>query len=400
MAHRAPRPVAPAPTGALTVEVHVGVDALDRLGPRLDALLAATGAPVTARRAWLSSWFCAHREWCPLVVTVDRGPEVLAAAVLARRRGRAVDEVRAAGAGASDEVRLPARDADSARLLAQGVADALHDLRRPWRLLLRDLPPQDRAAQELLRALPHAATSPGDVSPRLALGPARDLRGYVSRNHHQQSRRLRNRLARDGHDLQVDQLGTPAEVAAVLPEVVAVCRARDHQLRRHSRLDGGPDLDFFLDVVTAHAARGEVALTALRVDGALAAYVLCFRDGPTWRMWNCRFHPTWAPYGLGRLSHDASLAAALEAGCLTYDWMRGDEAYKDGLSDHVHRAEDLFAASSLALWAVDEGRRRLYRGLRAAKDASPATRQAWERLRPHVEAVRGARASAGAHHLQ
>lgn len=385
--------------GPATVRLHVELDTLDQLGPRLDALFASTQAPVTARRAWLSAWFRAHREWRPLVVTVDRGPEVRAAAVLAWRRGRILDDVRAAGAGASDEVRLPARDAEAAELLAQGVAGALQDLHRPWRLVLRDLPPQEEAAQALLRRLRHAGTAPGDVSPRLALGPARDLRAHVSRNHHQQSRRLRNRLARDGHCFEVAQLTAPAEVAAVLPEVVSVCRARDHQLRRHSRLDGGPDLHFFLDVVTTHAARDEVALTALRVDGELAAYVLCFRDGSTWRMWNCRFHPAWAPYGVGRLSHDASLSAALDAGCLTYDWMRGDETYKDGLSDHSHRAQDLFAASHLALWTVDDGTRRLYRSLRSAKNASPGMRRAWDRVRPHVEAVRGARSSAGPRHL-
>jgi CelD/BcsL family acetyltransferase involved in cellulose biosynthesis len=241
--------------------------------------------------------------------------------------------------------------------------------------------PADPVVTRLAELLPHAATAPGDVSPRLSLGKASPLRAYVSRNHHQQARRLRNRLARDGHDLEIRQLEDTLEIAKVLPEVVAVCRARDHQLRRHSGLDSGPGLAFFNDVVAEHAAGGAVALTTLRLDGALAAYVLCFKDGGAWRMWNCRFAPTWAEYGPGRLSHDASLEAAIEQGCTLYDWMRGDENYKYALSDHVYRAADMFAASNALVWAACEFPRRTRAALRDAKNGSTAATWAWGCLR-------------------
>lgn len=369
-------------------------DALELLGEQLDELHAATGTPVTARRAWLRCWLLAHPDWSLLAVTVQRDGRLDAAAVLARRRGLLFDEIRPAGAGASDEVRLPSRDAQAAHDLAAGIVETLQGLRRAWRLVLRDLPPGDPVALRLAELLPHSAMAPGDVSPRLTLGAARDLRAYVSRNHYQQGRRLRNRLARDGHLLELSQLNDPTQIAAVLSEVVEVCRARDHELRRFSSLDEPSGLGFFRDLMTAHAALGEVELTTLRLGGDLAAYVICFRDGAAWRMWNCRFAPEWARYGPGRLSHEASLSAALEQGCTLYDWMRGDEAYKDGLSDHVYRVEDLFAASNLALWAAFDGTRRTRNALRDAKNSHPQIKRTWEKLRPVLHAVRHPRGAA------
>jgi CelD/BcsL family acetyltransferase involved in cellulose biosynthesis len=377
----------PAPSSTVIHHVHHGDAALRVLGPALDALHEATGSPVTARRPWVETWLEAHSGWSPLAVTVTRGDALTAAALLVRQRRAAYDDVRAAGFGASDEVRLPASDVAAAHRLAVGMAQALADLGRPWRLSLRDVPQRDPVVGCLEHELSHVVVVPGDVSPRLTLGEAREVRSYVSRNHHQQTRRLQNRISRDGHSLQVQHLRDPAGVDAVLPEVVRVCQERDHELRRFSNLDRDPGRAFFIETVRRHAARGEVELTTLRLDEQLAAYVLCFRDGTAWRMWNCRFAPDWGRYGPGRLSHDASLQAALDTGCTLYDWMRGDEAYKDALSDHVHQVADLHAASHLALWSGLESARRARVGLRDLKNRYPAASRTWEQLRPWTEAV-------------
>jgi CelD/BcsL family acetyltransferase involved in cellulose biosynthesis len=364
------------------IALHVGADALHRFGEPLDALVAATGAPVTAQRLWAATWLSTHQEWVPLTITVHRQAELVAAAFLARRRRRLHDDVRPAGAGASDEVRLPAKDARAAAALAEGIRAAVRAGGRPWRLLMRDLPPDDRVVACLLPLLPRAAVRQGDLSPRLCLDRGPTLRSYVSRNHHQQSRRLRNRLERAGTTLQVAQLTEPAAVAAVLPEVVRVCRARDHDLRGFSRLDEGAELAFFTRIVLAHARERTLQLTTLRLDDRLAAYVICFVDGDVWRMWNCRFDPLWAEFGPGRLSHDEALSAALAAGCRTYDWMRGDEAYKDALSNHAYRVQDLHATSSVALWVAFEFPTRARVALRDAKNRSQTGTALYERARP------------------
>lgn len=372
----------------LQVRVHRDGLVLDRFARQLDDLYVATGAPVTARRTWHQAWLRAHRQWSVLVVTVHRADELAAAAVLAVRRNRLYDDVRPVGAGSSDEVRLPARDDVAAQLLATGITDALAGLQRPWLLTLRDLPAGDPVVARLNGALACAAVVPGDVSPRLVLGADRSLRPYLSRNHTQQSRRLCKKIDKDGLKLEVHQLSSVADLVMVLPEMERICRARDYQVRQFSVLDDPAGLALFRDLLVSHAARGEVELTTLRLDGELASYDLCFRDGDAWRMWNCRFDPVFARYSPGRLAHEESVTAALAQGATLYDWMRGEEPYKAAMSDHMSRAEDLFAASNRVLWAATDGARRSYRALREIKNSRPELVERWERLRPLIARVR------------
>jgi CelD/BcsL family acetyltransferase involved in cellulose biosynthesis len=374
---------APAP---VRTELLTGPGALRRLGPALDELHAATDCPVTARRPWLQTWAEHWPAYVPTVVVVtgqDGG--LRAAAPLAVRRGP-VCRVVALGHGPSDEVRLPSLGPVDAALLAAAVARALHGLHAPWLLSVRHLDPADDAVAALARVLPCAAVTPGDVSPRLAVGPDRSLRAHVSRHHHTHSRRLHNRLARDGVAVRIEHLTGADEVRAVWPEVEAVCRARDLQLRGRTALDDPREGPFMRAVVQGHAACGQVRLTTLRLDGRLAAYVLCFLDGAAVRMWNCRVHPDAQAYGPGRLANDAALEVALaEPTCRTFDFMRGEEPYKASLSNHAHRAVDLTAASSGALWLGVRGSARARGGLRRLREAGGPAGRLVTRLQPVLQ---------------
>jgi len=334
--------------------VLTGRDTLAALGPRLDDLQESTRCPVTARRAWQQTWLDHFTAWSPLVVVVEgHDGDLRAAAPLAVRSGRVQARVVPIGHGPSDEVRLPARDNASARELATAVSDALTALRRPWLLVARQVDPDDAAVHALAEVLRWSEITPGEAAPRLAFQPDRSVRAHVSRNHHQQVRRMRNRVTRDGHALELAQLRTPEQVREVWPEVTRVCRARDVQLRGSSALDDPTDGPFFRDLVGRLAERGEVRLTTLRLDGALAAYVLSFQDGPVRRMWNCRLDPALQDYGVGRIANDAGLEDALaDPACSSYDWMRGEEPYKASMSDHLFRPVDLTAASHRPLWGV------------------------------------------------
>jgi len=346
-----------------------GGDVLDRLGPRLDELHAATGAPVTARRPWLATWVGCQPAYEPIAVCVESGDRLEAVALLARRNLRLFTELVALGAGLSDQIRLPARNPEAARELARAVVALSLDVQGPWRLTIRHLPPDDAVARAIAAELACAELETGDASPALRFEGRRSLRSYVSKNHHQQVRRMRNRMDGEGLSPRIEHLREQEAIAAILPEVMDICLRRDASLRGESMLDQQGTRAFFREVILVHAGRGEVELTTLRLRGELAAYVLCFLDRGAYRMWNCRMDPTWNRYGAGRIALDAALEHALADGSTSeFDWMRGAEPYKLSLSNHVEHALDLRAWSGAALRSVLDTRRRFKRMVKSAAE--------------------------------
>jgi hypothetical protein len=345
---------------AMETRILTGPDVLERLGPRLDELHAATGAPVTARRPWISTWVRCHPEHAPLAVVVEGARRLEAAALLCRRKGRVVTDFLALGAGLSDQIRLPSRSDEATRELSAAVVDVLRAAPRPWRLTLRHLPADDSVAAAIAARLACAVRVRGDASPTLRFGADRSLRAHVTKNHHQQVRRMLNRMRGDELVPVFEHVREPAAVAALMPQVERVCLQRDGELWGRSLLDGAAARRFFREVILEHSARGELELTTLRLAGELAAYVVCFLDGGAYRMWNCRLAPAFARYGAGRVANDAALARALaDPRATEFDWMRGAEAYKLSLSNHVEHALDLRAWSTQALRAVLDTSRRL-----------------------------------------
>jgi CelD/BcsL family acetyltransferase involved in cellulose biosynthesis len=324
-----------------------GHQALASLGPAIDDLHAATAAPVTACRLWLETWVRCHPHYVPWVVVVDDGyGRLRAAAPLAWRRRRGIVEIVAIGHEASDDVRLPARDTAAALLLAAALATRLAAIQGPWRLLLGQLRANDAVAVQLAARLPRTKLVPADPSPVTRFTQDRSPRTYVSRNHHQQVRRMLNRMEREGLEPQVDATRDPQEINALLPAVERVCRHRDATLHRRSPFEDPRKRRFFYDVVSRFAERQQVELLTIHLDRDLACYVLCFLDRDAYRMWSCRFDPRWQRYGVGRVGNHFALTRALaDPGCAEFDWMRGDEPYKFSMSNTVSHAVTLIAWS-------------------------------------------------------
>jgi CelD/BcsL family acetyltransferase involved in cellulose biosynthesis len=375
------------------VQLLTGADALDMLSERLDELHDATGCPVTARRPWLSAWLRCYQEHEPVAVVVE-GPDgrLEGAALLARRRRMGMTQVVAMGHGPSDETRLAVRSGAAAETLGVALAEFLTSLPQPWRLLLRHLRQDDPVITVLADRLRHVELIPGSVSPVTRFDTDRSLRAYVSRNHYQQVKRMHNRILREGLSVDIAHLRKTDDVAAVLDEVEALCHARDMQKRGWSALRSSSAGPFFRHVVLDHADRGEVELTILRLDGQLAAYVLCFRDGGAYRMWSCRVAPEWLRYGAGRLANNAALEHALsDHDCTAFDWMRGDEGYKRSMANHIEQAQDVLAWSSPAVRAVADAPRRLKALLIGSAERYPAVQRVLPHVRRLYQAGRGLR---------
>jgi CelD/BcsL family acetyltransferase involved in cellulose biosynthesis len=360
----------PNPVGTAQV-LPGGIELLTAHEAALDELHALTATPVTARRTWLRAWIECNPAWEPLAILVPAGEGGLAAAAFLARRPRPFwTEYVALGHPSSDQVRLAARDAAAASELARGIVACLASGPAPWRLCLAHLPAGDPVAAELVERLPFVKRMPGDLSATLRFGNSRDARALVTKKHHREVRRFGNRLEREGLVPLVQHVRDPAAIAALLPEMEAMTRARDLELIGHSTLDRGTMRAFFRAVVLGHAALGEVELTTLRLGGELAAYMLCFLDGTACRAWACRHAPHLARYAPGLLNNYAAIERAVASGFQEFDWMRGDEGYKERVSNDVVRAEDLLAWSS-SLQVLTDAPRELRVWMKAKAPTSP-----------------------------
>lgn len=125
-------------------------------------LTADLRAPVTARGPWLTAVLNARAPGRPVAVVVEprAGARPEAVAFLALRRRGPVGVVTLLGDGAGPvpqgrpPARLPARDPESAELLADGVLEVLGRVRGLRRLRLSGLPLGDPTARALAARLP------------------------------------------------------------------------------------------------------------------------------------------------------------------------------------------------------------------------------------------------------
>jgi CelD/BcsL family acetyltransferase involved in cellulose biosynthesis len=346
-----------------------GPAALDAIGPELDALFAATAPPTTARRPWLDAWVGAFTEFEPWVVVArNESGALTGAALLARRRRAGHLEIVPMGYGPSDYVRLLAVDDAGAEALSIAVARALDSIRRPWRLVVPQLPVDDPVARRLEQALPAAEVVAGDPSPVLHFSQGPELGAYVARKVVREIERARERLEATGADITFDWVRDPDSIVTLLPELEAVRTRRDRELGRGQEMERPAWHEFTETMLTGLGDRGEVEVAVMRVDGTCAAYEIGLLDGAVYRNWERRFDPAWATSSPGKILGVALITRLLTDGEFDeYDYMRGDEPYKIRLSNDLVPATKLLAWSSPRLRRWEQRARRLRSAVRRSR---------------------------------
>jgi CelD/BcsL family acetyltransferase involved in cellulose biosynthesis len=341
---------------------------IGRAGPKaladaaewLDRVHDVASFSLLSRRRWLQSWVDAFPGWEPWVLATVEDSEVRAVAPLARRRVRWGMEVVTIGDEALAESPLAACDDAAAVDLAVGLCDALHALRCPWILRLRQLPVGSALGAALNEQLPTTAVLPGVSRPVLRFADDRPPRHWLSRNTRRALAKARNRIRREGHHVDVGWVEPWSRIEEVLPELIEVHRARDLQLRGMSLLDEAQEASFYHRVIRSHA--GNWRLLTVRIDESLAAYALCLQDGVTLRVWDNRVSPSWQRYSAGLIANaEVVLRAAGDNSTAAIDWGCGEQRYKLSLSNEVLDASTLIAWSSPALRAALACRNRMTR---------------------------------------
>ena len=140
---------------------------------------------------------------------------------------------------------------------------------------------------------------------------------------------------------------------------MVIHRARDLELRGVTLLDEPEEVDFYQQVLVAHAEFWRVLV--VRIDDALAGYAICLMDGGTLRVWDNRVSPDWRRYSAGLIANaEVIVSAGNDRAIDTVDWGCGMQRYKMSMSNEVLEAETLRAWSSAAIRARRSLTRRLH----------------------------------------
>ena len=327
---------------------------------RLERLHDAAAANVSARLPWMLAWLESHPGWEPWVLGLsgDDG-ELRAVAPLARRRTGLLLRILCPGHEGLDYCPTVARTTDDAVVLAEAVVGRLQALKRPWALHVRQLPAGSvfggTLAKHLVAEIKHGADRPV-----VLLGGGTDRDDHVSRNQRRAEAKARNRMRDAGLDLRQTWITDGAAIAERMPEIRAVHRARDVQLRGASLIDGreGP---FYDALIRRHLHRME--LLEVRLDNELAAYVLWIRNDGTRLVFDNRVAPRWTHYSAGLIANNEALrTAAADPRITCLDWGAGVQRYKLSSATKVIAHEQLYAWSSQRLRRVGQLRRRIRPG--------------------------------------
>jgi hypothetical protein len=299
-----------------------GPDVLDKFGRPLDVLAQQLHAPVSCRLPWLSPWLAAYPDYVPWAITAWQENQLEGAVLFAYRRVGPSLRITAIGHGRNDRTRLLASDRPVAQLLARCIVTRLRKVRPPWELRVEQLPVDDPVALAIVEGMPEASLVPGGSVPGVDFAHNRATEYHLSTNLRRQLGKCRNRISTDGVEVVTEFIRDRTTLLAHLPQVEYIHRTRDHEVGRRSDLDD-PAIDrLWRGIITAHIDRDQVELGTMRIDGNLAAYVLSFMDGVTYRVFDGRFLTRWMRYSPGRLLEVEMLAHAMkDRRFQRLDWM-------------------------------------------------------------------------------
>jgi Acetyltransferase (GNAT) domain len=295
-----------------------GWRAMRPLIPALEALNRAAGLPVTARLAWWRAAVAADPGTVPLLLALrGHGGTLTAAALVALRDEDGDRWITSARPHTDDVWDVAAVSAGARHMLLAGLARYAAELSGPWRLTLTGL--RDGVeARWLAGQLPggRAESAPrvpgiGFTWDEVPLAPG--IRSGLDRS----GRRIRRHALTETICFERE----PARLAQLRGEIEAVHQARDHDAGRVCDLDDRAGLAFWRSVYTQHAARGELEVATLRLDGHLAAYVVALVDSPAYRVFDGRFAPKWRLYAPGRRLEAAVVEHARRGSFAELDWM-------------------------------------------------------------------------------
>ena len=143
------------------------------------------------------------------------------------------------------------------------------------------------------------------------------------KNRHEVRRKLR----------RLESAGDSRQYVCDSPEALLQGMQEFFKLHRASRPEKAkfltaPREKFFIDIAVELGARGQFRLAFLELDGVKVAACINFEYLDSYLLYNSGYDPSYAKLSVGLLNKVLAIKEAIEAGKLTFDFLRGAERYK------------------------------------------------------------------------
>jgi len=318
--------------------------AIDELHDEWDRLVARdSGATVYQTWEWNRAWWQAFGKGKALrLLMVHDGPDLVGLAPFYVRKhlGTPLRRLAFVGTGVSDYLHVLAADGAERPVFAEVCQYLIHG--RGFDFAdLQQLPETSRFADYLKRNAGHGCNGSANGSGRRALLRPMELCPYVPlpTTWEQFLRRLSKRMrANIGYYTRLANRDLP-EVAFELCEGEAIPEAmtalfRLHQRRWRSRMLPGvlgsrSVRGFHYEVAERFHERGWLRLHIVRGAGTIVAALYCFNYRNRYYYYLGGFEPELGKYSLGTTLTAEAVRNAIAEGCAEFDFLRGEEAYKE-----------------------------------------------------------------------
>jgi CelD/BcsL family acetyltransferase involved in cellulose biosynthesis len=375
------------------VEVLVGRDAMEVLCDTSGAggaSLQSTAGSLDAMPApdWLTAaWYRTEPAITPVAVVLTDVSSGRVVAPLGFRRRTGFVEVVVAGHPAVDLIRWASMGRQP-EAVAAAVARVLAAAGPRAALRLEQVAADELWVRALARMLGRPLTA-GQAVVVTRLGPDRDPAAVASANFRRKAKQVRRRLEAEGRLVEITSLHEFDAVAAMLPAVAALRKARDRATGRRTPFDGGPGSAALRAAIADAALAGRIELASVTVDGALAAYNLAVVEPSVYRVVDGRIGSTWSSTSLGRLADLASVTSACQRADVAWiDWGRGLGSHKERLATDLIETVDLTAWTSPIAGLLGPGARAARQRAQKAAAEYPRALATWHRAKGRLSRPR------------
>jgi CelD/BcsL family acetyltransferase involved in cellulose biosynthesis len=346
---RGRRRVPAAALSDLRVEIVTDGGGAEALASQWDGLVDRSGSTAWVTPAWMLGWWCTYRPSARLrIVAVYESDELVAVGPFCEVGPPGLRLVRFLG-----QVHQPNRivTAQGREASAGVVWDALR--RRGTALDLYDIEDSAGSGYSHLMEDPRWSVfdEQGDTCSRIVIRDSADdyLMGRASLVRDME--RIRRKMERDSHVIDVVEADTPAEIDALLPAMAVIAAIAQRDRYKPGELEQLAE-GSMPGTIAAMVQAGRVHVTLVRIGGRPVAFSIDLLGGRSVHGHLMAYDSEWGPYAPGIRCMEEAFRWTVRRGAAVFDLGVGVDGYKRRWSRDEYHTRRVVAAPSPAELAL------------------------------------------------